>query len=141
MALFEPWIGNMNPTDQAKNEYIRKLKEALVNISTITVAESGQYTGDGTASRTIILNNQLLRPKFIAIYKNSVTAFVAFTFDEMEQGNGTTFIAPAGAAGPVSATGRISTFLAGSFVVDGTTATGMNINTHLYYWFVLGTQE
>ena len=129
---FEPWIGNHNATDQQKNEYIRKLKAALVDAAGLTI-ESGTYTGDGTNPRTIGLTNTALSPKYVYIGsdKGANNTFVI----SFQLYNPSSFCWTEG-AGPVINTTAITALSSGSFTVNDATYT--NQNTTVYYYIAVG---
>ena len=132
MALFEPWIGNMNPTDQSKNEYIRKLKAALVDTAGLKI-ESGTYVGNGTNPRDISLTNVDLNIDFIVLGDATGTATMAITFSGM---NPTSLIWIDGAA-PVANTTTITSLGVGTFTVNDATYSNANLST--YYYLCFGT--
>ena len=132
MALFEPWIGNSNPTDQQKNDYIRKLKAALIDTTGLKI-ESGTYTGDGSNPRTIQLTNTELDIDFIVVGDDTGTNTMAMSFTGM---NPKALIWLDGAA-PTSNSTAISSIGVGEFAVNDATYTNANLST--YYYIVFGT--
>jgi len=132
MSLFEPWLGNMNPTDQAKNEYIRKLKAALIDTSGLKI-EAGTYTGDGSSPRTISLADTDLQVAFIVIGDDTGTKTMTISFEGMSP----TSLVLIDASPPVASTTAITTLSAGSFIVNDNTYTNANAST--YYYSVFGS--
>ena len=136
---FAPWLGNFNPTDQQRNEYIRLLKEALLNTSGILLYETGTYTGDGSDPKTISFNNTDMKAVAVFIVNNSRSDLL-MTFQDFENSNGRTFCLDSATTITIRS-GRIGSLdNAGSFTVSGTgtTTEGANINTDTYYWFAFG---
>jgi len=132
MALFEPWIGNNNPTDQARNDYIRKLKAALIDTSGLKI-ESGTYTGNATSPRDIILADQDLRVAFILVADATGTSTVSISFEGMSPSS--LILVDAGA--PVSNTTAITVLSTGLFTVSNNTYTNASGST--YYYTVFGS--
>lgn len=128
---FQPWHGNFNPTDQQKNEYIRLLKNALVDQTAYRI-ETGTYTGDGNANQTVSLTDTLLTPAFVVVGTSAGNdrATMAWT-------NFTTGIKWRVSVAP-SAASQLDTLQQGSFRVLGGTGNGFNVNTETYSYFVVG---
>ena len=137
MVLFEPWIGNSNPTAQNKNDYIRRLKDALADVN-VTGIESGTYTGDGSATQQIVLTNSDLTPSFIFISsldKGSGDMHVNFATDAM---SGDSFRIRSAAGTPAIVASSITSFAQGSFTVGGTGVVDLNTNIANFGYIVLG---
>lgn len=132
MPSFPPWVGNSNPTDQQKNEYIRQLKAALIDTPGLKI-ESGSYTGDGSNPRTISLINQDLLPVFVLVGDTTGTKTIAMTFEGFCP---TSLIWIDGAA-PTSNSTSITSLDNGSFTVNNGTYT--NATSSTYYYVVYGS--
>lgn len=132
MPSFPPWVGNSNPTDQQKNEYIRQLKAALIDTPGLKI-ESGSYTGNGSNPRTISLINQDLLPVFVLIGDTTGTKTIAMTFEGFCP---ISLIWIDGAA-PTSNSTSITSLDNGSFTVNNGTYT--NANSSTYYYVVYGS--
>ena len=130
MATFKPWIGNFNPTEHGKNEYIRLLKEALLDESTFRI-ENGSYTGDGSIPRVISLTDPVLNPSFLIIGVDSGNVVINFL-----TGSVGSLLLRSGAA-PLDLPNAVTAFAQGSFTVNDTTYT--NTNSTVYYYLVLGS--
>jgi len=128
---FQPWLGNFNPTDQQKNEYIRLLKAALVDDAGLLI-EDGTYVGDGTSSRIISLTDGDLTPSFILLGCPDGVPHLTLTFGNFIP-NSLTF---RDVSAPFAGTDLITAFSSGSFRVGNTTWS--NANTYNYYYTVFG---
>lgn len=136
MGLFEPWLGNHNPSDQQLNEYIRRLKDALVNQAPFK-AFSGTYEGDGTSSNAISIGDATLTPRLVMIhgYHSGGTSASYFTFG-IEESIPDCIVYDTGAA-PTQNSTAIKSVAEGEFVVGNTTYT--NRNTAEYRYFVIAS--
>jgi hypothetical protein len=132
MGSFDPWLGNSNPTDQAKNDYIRRLKAALVDTQGLKI-ESGTYTGDASSPRDITLSNVDLRIAWIILGDNTGTKTMAISFEGMSP---TSLILIDGAA-PTSNATTISSLGTGVFTVNNNTYSNASGST--YYYTVFGS--
>lgn len=149
--LFEPWLGNFNPTDQQKNEYIRRLKEALTDIDVNLDAtlgidlieyEVGSYVGSGSGTKVISLSNTAATPALVALVGiKSPDNIFAVSFTSMVNASGRAWIFSdlSGTQSTAVTTSRVSAFSTGSFTVAGTSGNGLNQSTFLYYWFALSS--
>ena len=131
---FDPWLGNFNPTDQQKKEYIRRLKEALTTQSPYKI-EGGSYTGDGTSNRAIALTNVDITPRLIIVVDmgnvsriNMIIGLQDTLPSCMVLRTGTT---------RVTDTNAIVAATQGSFTVNSTSYT--NNSGDLHYYLVLGS--
>ena len=129
MAEFEPWLGNRNATDQQKNEYIRKLKAALIDASGFRII-TGTYTGDGTASQAVSVSDGNINITYMQIASTSGTGYVVQAFD-YSYGD---FVFIDGAA-PV----RASTITLGTGSFTATDATYTNAAGVVYTYFGIGS--
>lgn len=130
MSSFQPWLGNFNPTDQQKNEYIRLLKAALVDQTPFSVL-SGSYTGDGTSNKVISLSKDIT-PLLVVIGRTGIISIaVSGSSDALildDSGPSTSEV--------TSSAQAIKNLTLGSFTVNSTNYT--NENTFAHYYFVVG---
>ena len=132
MATFDPWLGNANPTDQSKNDYIRRLKAALVDNAGLKIA-SGTYTGDATSPRDITLSDVDLRIAFIILGDDTGTNTMAISFEGMSPSS----IIMVDGSAPVANTTTISSIGTGVFTVNNNTYSNASGST--YYYTVFGS--
>ena len=140
MASFDPWLGDQNPTDQQQNEYIRRLKEALLDVSNVVIIDSGNYTGDGSGTVDIDLADLSAQP-VVCWVTNTSDGINFFSTKGMLDATDTTLVITGG-AGVTAVTNRIG-FTdppSGGLSLAGTTANGLNYNTRNYDWIVLATK-
>ena len=148
MATFQPWIGNFNPTEHGKNEYIRLLKEALTDIDvdldatlgvTLVETEAGSYSGTGTSSKVVSLSNTIATPKAVIIVgddSGSSDTIFAISFNSLVSSSGKAYIFSSlgGTESSAVTNSRVTAFSVGSFTVAGTSGTGLNISGWNYFW-------
>lgn len=132
MATFDPWLGNANPTDQSKNDYIRRLKAALVDNAGLKI-ESGTYTGDATSPRDITLSDVDLRISFIILGDDTGTNTMAISFEGMSPSS----IIMVDGSAPVANATTISSIGTGVFTVNNNTYSNASGST--YYYTVFGS--